>query len=238
MSTSGTTTYTIARDDLITEALKILEVLEEGQSASATQLSDSLPPLQLLIKSMANKGLFLWKRTNISVTPLVEDQANYTFGPSNFGSALSLRIYDVTLKETSSSIERPIRPMSLEEYESLSNKTTSGQPTQYYWKKLNTSSILYLWPVPDATTAAGYTVEVVAQTQFEDMTATATNFDFPVEWLDAIVYQLAVRLAPMFGYPLEKRKYLKMEAAEKLEEALDFDQEDASVYIKPSQRWK
>lgn len=233
MATSGTTTYSIGRDSVITEALKLIEVLEEGQSATATQISDCTPALQLMVKSLAAQGLHLWKRNSVSIT-LTAATATYTFGPSNWTSSKVLRLLDVNIKDTSSSIETPLTGLSLTEYEQLSNKTTTGTPVQYYFNPYRATSTITLWPVPDTSAAANKTLEVVYQSHFEDMTSSSTEFDFPIEWMDAIVYQLAVRIAPFFGYPLDKRKFLKAEAAEKLMEAKDFDREITSVYLQPS----
>jgi len=237
MATSGTTTYSINRDDLITEALKLIEVLEEGQSATATQLSDSLPTLQMMIKAMSAINLQLWKRTYITISPLVLSQADYEIGPTGADEVADkpLRILDINRKD-SDGVEVGLTQLSLNEYESLSNKTTSGIPTQYYFNPYTVNSKVSLWPVPDATAVSDYTVEIVCQTYMEDMTASTTDFDVPVEHMENIKYQLAVRLAPIFGYPIDKRYLLRKEAKEIADMVDSFDTEDSSVFLQPSLR--
>lgn len=60
MPTSGSVDYSISRDAIITESLQLCGVLEEGGSPSANQLADSARTLNLIMKSLATKGLQLW----------------------------------------------------------------------------------------------------------------------------------------------------------------------------------
>jgi len=66
--------------------------------------------------------------------------------------------------------------------------------------------------------------------------ASTDTMDLPEEWYDAIVYDVAVKLAPRWGISLEDRKLLRAEAHEYLQSALDFGFEDGSLYILPDGR--
>ena len=57
--------------------------------------------------------------------------------------------------------------------------------------------------------------------------------DFPEEWYNAIIYTLAVRLAPEWGVPLPDRQMLMQEAKIYTEDAMMVGQEDASFYVMP-----
>jgi hypothetical protein len=57
--------------------------------------------------------------------------------------------------------------------------------------------------------------------------------DFPEEWYNAIIYNLAVRLAPEWGVPLPDRQMLLQEAKMYTEDATMTGQEDASFFIQP-----
>ena len=59
MATSGSIDYVVTRDDIITEALELLGVLGEGQSASANQLSSCARTLNMMVKSWQADGMNL-----------------------------------------------------------------------------------------------------------------------------------------------------------------------------------
>lgn len=55
MATSGSTNYTVNRDDIITEALEQLGVLGEGESPNSDQLTSSARTLNMMVKSWQSK---------------------------------------------------------------------------------------------------------------------------------------------------------------------------------------
>lgn len=234
MATSGTTTYSVDRDTIITEALKLIEVLEEGTSANVDQINDAVDPLQMMLKSFTAQGLHLWKRTSISIPTLTAGKATYTIGPSgaDITADKPVRLLTVTIKDGNGN-EIPMTRLSLQEYEQLSNKSTSGKPIQYYFNPERLISSFTVWPVADSNSAANDSIDIVAQTHIEDVTNGNEEVDVPAEWYEVIKYQLAVRLAPMYNYPLESRLLLRKEAKELLDNLLDWDSEDSSIYFQP-----
>lgn len=61
---------------------------------------------------------------------------------------------------------------------------------------------LYVFPTPATIDATNNKVYIVYQDLSEDFLVTGDNPDFPQEWLDALKYGLAARLAPEYGYTL------------------------------------
>ena len=60
MATSGTTTFTVTRDQIIEAALRSLSVLEEGAQPSATTLENSSFSLNLILKKWQSEGMKIW----------------------------------------------------------------------------------------------------------------------------------------------------------------------------------
>ena len=56
------------------------------------------------------------------------------------------------------------------------------------------------------------------------------DFDFPQEWFDALVYNLAMRIAPAFGKQNKLQSIAPLAQTFK-EEMLDWDNEKADVQI-------
>lgn len=81
MAKSGSTNLNATRDNLITEALQLIGVLEEGGTPSSNQLSDSARTLNYMIKSWMADGLQLWLNEELVIFP-VKDQSTLTFGAS------------------------------------------------------------------------------------------------------------------------------------------------------------
>lgn len=138
---------------------------------------------------------------------------------------LSARTYDPT-----STNETPLTMLSREDYFSNTpNKLSTGSPTSFYYDPQMTTGQLYVWPVQSTITQI---IKFTYQRQITDVDATTDNIDFPQEWLDAVVYSLAVRLGPFFGKHQEASALLPL-ASTFLSNAMDFDNETVSMTICP-----
>lgn len=60
MATSGTISFTVNRDEIITEALELLAVLGEGETPTEDQLTSSSRTLNMMIKNWQAEGLNLF----------------------------------------------------------------------------------------------------------------------------------------------------------------------------------
>ena len=124
----------------------------------------------------------------------------------------------------------PIRMISRGEYADLSNKFTQGKSIQAYYDPQLTNGVLYLWPTPDSCTDV---VRFWYERILEDFDAVTDNPDFPIEWAEALVAGLRVRIAPTYGVSLQKRQLFLEEAQIKLDEAMSYDSEITSVMFQP-----
>lgn len=92
------------------------------------------------------------------------------------------------------------------------------------------TSSLFIWP---RFYGGQYFIQLDCQYPVQDIDSSTDNPDIPQEFLEALKYGLAVRLAPEYGYPLEDRMVLKAEAEKLKEAAFNFNVEEASLYIQP-----
>jgi len=103
MATSGTTTFTVTRDQIIESALRSLAVLEEGAKPSATTLENASFSLNLILKKWQSEGIKIWTIKEYTL-PLVPNQTNYTIGPSSaydYNGAKPLRLIQCYLRNLS-----------------------------------------------------------------------------------------------------------------------------------------
>jgi len=130
-------------------------------------------------------------------------------------------------RRDTSDIDTEIRVVGQNEYYRLSNKGSAGPTTEVWYDPRLTTGKIFVWPVDGGSTVDK--VVLLADMLPDDFDVVANNPEFPIEWGEALVYNLADRLAPEYGMPRLERRELKIEAREMLEAMLDYDVEHASV---------
>lgn len=232
MTVSTTTTFNLSSDELVNAALRKLAVLGDGQSPTTTQLTNGTQTLNAMLKTFMVKGMPLWAISEYSLT--MTATATYTFGiGQTVNIPAPLKVTEIIRVTTADGNRVPMNVKSHYDYNLLSNITTTGVPTTYWYEPLNQTGVLHLWPKPDATTIAGSTLLITYQRPFFDMVAGANTLDFPQWWHEAVVYGLASRLAPEYGIPLQDRSMYQKEAEYFLQEALSFGTEEGSLFLQP-----
>jgi len=129
-----------------------------------------------------------------------------------------------------SSIDSPLEIVSREEYVDLPNKTSTGLINEIYYKPLSSTGELYVWPTGDSATDR---LSFTYQRPIEDFDSTSNNPDFPVEWHEMLVANLAFRLAPTYGCPADTFNMIREQAMTSYALVSGFDAEFTSVYINP-----
>ena len=127
--------------------------------------------------------------------------------------------------------EIPMNKLSNRGYFELPNKSSTSRPVSYEYDRQRDNAIIRLWPTP---AQVDFLIKILIGRRIKDIDLTVNNIDFPQEWEEAIVLNLAVRLARIHqknGGP--KFAELRMSAEEALELALDFDNESTSLFFAP-----
>lgn len=127
--------------------------------------------------------------------------------------------------------EVPMELISRTDYMALASKTSTSYPNQAYYDPQLDDGVLYIWP---ACSDVQDRIKFTAKYLFQDMDSSSDDFDFPPQWLEAIKYNLCLRLAPEHGKPLE----MFADAARvTLEDAMAADIEDIGIRFQPDNRW-
>jgi hypothetical protein len=113
-------------------------------------------------------------------------------------------------------------------YRGLSSKGSAGPVNQVYYQPTLTDGTLYVWP---ANYRGSDKLLLIAQNLVDDFDAAGDNPQFPIEWANALIWNLAYELAPEYGISLKERMILRSEASEKLETVMNSDVENASLII-------
>lgn len=172
--------------ELVDAALKRVQVLGDGQTASAYQWTLARDHLNGLLKLLITQGPSEWRRTTQTPT-LVASQAYVTCSPRPD------RVMRVYYRNTSN-FDLELQQWNMDDYERIPVKTTTGRPTIFAVDRQRTTTTIYLWPVPDSTIAAG-TLRVSYERVPEDVTSTGDTLDVPQEWLDTLMDLVGARTA-------------------------------------------
>lgn len=225
MTTSGTYDFSVTRDQLIKGALRLAGVIAQGETPTASQISDASESLNLMTKAWMADGMPLWAIETLSI-PFVAGQNTYTISTPKL-----LKPIQSWNRNTSSQVDIPVRMISREEYNILGNKSTTGNPIQIFFNPNRDSTEIKVFPTPDSISAAQNTLYLVAQRPYQDFDTASDTPDFPQEWYEAVKYGLAVRLAGEYNIDIETRRVLVAEAAAIKQEALSFGTEENSLYF-------
>lgn len=133
-------------------------------------------------------------------------------------------------RRDASSNDVMLSDLARSDYFNLSNKTTQGKPTQFYYDKQLTFGDLYLYNTPDLVTD---TIKFTFQKMFFDFTLGTETADFPIEWIETLAFGLADRLTYDYGTEVTKAERIKRTADEMLLNLRGYDRED-SVYFVPT----
>jgi hypothetical protein len=155
---------------------------------------------------------------------------SFVYFSTAFSTARPLEIIQAWTRDQDE-LDIPMDIMSLQEYRSLSNKTTEGRPTGLTFDPQLDNVILYLWPEPNVMKMR---VHLVAKFPVQDFDAAGNDPDFPVEWTEALVYNLAIRLAAEYGRT--PSQLVVALALSSFETVASFSREEVSVKFVPNRR--
>lgn len=135
------------------------------------------------------------------------------------------------LRVLSSETNTQLSKITQSEFLKRFDSNNTGQPIQYWFKREETPSV-FLHPYPDSST--NYILEFSAYRFPEDMDTGADNPDFLQEWLEALTFGLAERLAPQNGIFGNDLRDIQKMASRALEDARSIDHETGSIFISPT----
>lgn len=237
MTTSGVTSFSTTTANLIKDALIECAVIAPDETVQADMLADAQRKLNMMVKHWQVSGHNLWTYTRDTLT-LVNNKGTdtnpYTFGPGGDKAYRPLRILNMRYADTNG-LERPMQQISRQEYDEQPLKTSKSSPTLFYYDPQLTTGELCIWPLN--ADGAGGTLKYTYTRTLEDFVSNANTPDFPQEWYEPLMYGLASRLIASYRpQDVASIQRLQLAAAQSLSDALAYDVEPVSVYVRPSRR--
>jgi hypothetical protein len=219
MATSGTVAFRPNVEEIITEAFERCGI--DTQTRTGDHAISARRSINLLFSEFANRGINYWTVTSNTLT-LVSGTSSYAL------PAGTIDIMDAVVRDSSSSTDTIINRITLQEYNQLPNKTSSGKPSQFMIDRQYTP-VIYLWQVPNTST---YSMVYWAMNQQDDVNASNQDADIPYRWSDTICAGLASKLA--IKYAPDKFQLLNEMYERSFSFAASSDNDGVSLRIQPT----
>ena len=230
MPSSGTTSFSASRDDIIKAALRALGRLAIGATPANEDFTNCAFALNLILKRLAAQGYLLWCYVHVTV-PLVSGTSSYTLGAT--GSTVTnrpIRIAQAYIRDADNN-DTQMEQLSKSGYDMLTPKDAPGIPVNFYYDPTLDNGTLYVWPVINTT---GYNAILSIQRQVQDIAPGASStqtFDLPQEWFEPLLWLLCKHVGPEYMVNLQKLQVIREYAREAEETISNFTREEASVYF-------
>ena len=183
--------------DQINRALRLLGVLAEGETPSASVSQDSLTALNQMIDS--------WNTERLSVFATQDQVFNWptniitrTLGPTgDFVGNRPILIDDATyFRDPQTNVSYGIKLINQQQYDGIAVKTVTSTYPQVMWVNMEYPNIsMTIYPKPTRLLEW----HCVSVEELSNPANLATNLTFPPGYLRAFVYNLAMEIAPEFG---------------------------------------
>jgi len=243
MAVTGTSTFTVTRNQIIEAALRGLAVLEEGAQPTATALENGSFALNLIMKKWQTHGIKLWTITELTI-PLTANQTTYNIGPAGSAPTVDLvtdkplRLIQSFLRNTSVSpqVDIPMTIISQQEYNILGSKFSTGTTNSVFYMPYTTYGTVSVFLTPDTNTATNYDLHLTVQRPIYDIKNANDNFDFPSEWFLALKWALMAEMASDYDKTLQDKTYYDGKALQFQKDLEDWDIEHSSTFFQPDVR--
>ncbi|NBR22411.1 MAG: hypothetical protein EBU08_01185 [Micrococcales bacterium] len=224
MATSGTTTFDLDIEELITEAYERCGI----ESRTGYDLRTARRSLNLLFLDWASRGLNLWTIQERSQA-LTANVFEYNL-PTDTVDVLSAVVRSP--QSPGQNIDITLNRFSQAEWLHTPNKSgTLGRPAQFYYQHTNQPKA-YFFPCPDDSQP--YTFVYYAIRRIQDaggFTNTAdVNFKFLPCLVSGLAYYVSMKKAP------DRMVLLKQIYEEDFKRISEFDRDSASYYAVPDTR--
>lgn len=143
-----------------------------------------------------------------------------------------LRIQQAVYHDYDGGYDTTMSQISRQEFWGQAAKKTDSRPSQWYFDPQLTYSKIRIFGEP--TSVEDYII-LLCHFPFDDLDVSTDDLSFPVEWMDAIHYNLAYRLSVIFR--TGKGRDILPLAIEAKERSMGWDEERSEIQMRPDRLW-
>jgi hypothetical protein len=187
-------TYTAG--DQINRALRLLGILAEGETPSASMSQDALMALNQMIDSWNTERLSVFS-TQDQVFTWPASLISRTLGPTgDFVGNRPVLLDDATYFKAPSGVSYGIKMINQQQYTGIAVKTVTSTFPQVMWVNMTFPNIeMYVYPRPTQNLEWHF----VSVQELDKPVTLSTVMYYPPGYLRAFTYNLAMEFAPEFG---------------------------------------
>lgn len=219
--------------DIITQALKAAQVISVGETPQAEDANDCLFQLNMMIAQWQQKRWMVYQLVDLSLVS--SGLMYYTVGPGGdfdtgsdqrpdkVESAFMRFLNNGTDFSDDFSVDfaagAPLNTdivmkciLAREDYNRIWAKRVTGPAGYFFYDTAFPLGKLYFWPIPNPDI---YALHISVKKVISQFTALNQTISLPAEYMAALYYNLALRVAPMYGADI--RPDVNLLAADALE---------------------
>jgi hypothetical protein len=188
------TTYTAGEQ--INRALRLLGVLAEGETSSASVSQDSLMAMNQMIDSWNTERLAVFS-TEDQIFTWPASLISRTLGPTgDFVGNRPILLDDATYFKAPNGVSYGIKMINQQQYNGIAVKTVTSTYPQVMWVNMTFPNIeMYVYPRPTQNLEFHF----VSVQKLDQVASLSTILYYPPGYLRAFTYNLAMEIAPEFG---------------------------------------
>ena len=181
--------------ELLKSSLRLIGAIATGETPSNDEMKDALAALNLMLDGWSIKRGMIYV-TTLENFSLVVGTASYTIGSSGtFNTTKPVKVLSAYTRDSDGN-DYPLDVYTeRERYNEHIDKTLSSRPEELLFVPSHVLAYLYAYPVPDEA----YTLYIESLKPLSSLSGYTTEISLPDGYENALIYNLAIRLAPEFG---------------------------------------
>jgi len=195
-------------NDLIRAAMRLIQVSAVDTDLTASELQDGLESLNRMLDSWSADELTLYQVIREQF-PLVSGQNPYTMGyGGDFNTSRPMKIVDayLVLNNGSIPVSYPMQVLGYDDYNAVRLKTLSTNfPNYIYYQPSFPIAQVYIYPIfapNDPSTQGPAYINLTSWKPFDMILDPTAYMEYPPSYWEAIVFNLAVRIAEEYQFDL------------------------------------
>ena len=177
---------------IIRKAMQKVGILVKSEVPDDDEANDALDSLNALIDSWSNYSDNITTRVRETFTLPTTTSVTIGVGQT-FNTQRPIQIVDAYVSQ--GTIDYPVEVVNEEQYDSVSFKTIQGRPVYLAYDSGYPTGNINIYPVSDGS----YTLTILSEKAIVGFATLDTLLNLPNGWERALVYNLALELAPEYG---------------------------------------
>ena len=193
----------VTAQDIIKASMRKLGIIAKSEVPTNDEMQDALQALNGMIGEWGIEKLMSTATTRESF-PLVANQQRYTIGLANTSDFVTSKPSDIIFAfyRDGAGIDKPLDIITREEFQSFQDKSiVQAPPLSLFYdpgvtQQANQAGTINLYYTPDASTP--YTLFIDSIKPFVGFSSLTSLVTFPTSYFKALVYNLALEIAPEY----------------------------------------